>query len=286
MRIIALTTCHNRREVTLRALDSLLRQSFPSNYTLDICLVDDGSTDGTSDAVQSAFPNVTVLNGTGDLYWAGGMRFGWEHFVQQQDFDYLLVFNDDIELYPNALEVLFSAAVEVVASGNDAFAITGAFKEPETGGVAYGGVVSNSRWHPLRFGKIAPTDNIQNCDTLNMNLALISKPALNNIGFLSSDFIHAKADYDFGLRLRAKGGRIVLAAGYVGECSTNPTKDTSDESGLSLKERWRYLTSIKEQSPRERALYYKRHAGLLWPLFWVLPYIRVCLGVKKYNVYK
>lgn len=280
MKIIALTTCYNRRDITLRALDSLHKQSLPAGYSLDICLVDDGSTDGTSDAVRSAFPDATIIKGTGDLYWAGGMRFGWDNFVKQQEMDLLLVFNDDIKLYPNALEMLLTAAAEVAASGNDAYAITGAFKEPGTDDIAYGGVVRNSRWHPLRFGKIAPTEKIQDCDTLNMNFVLISKTTLNRIGFLSQDFVHAKADYDFGLRLRNDGGRIVLAAGYIGECSTNTIEGTSDEFGLSFRERWKRLTSIKEQSPRQRALYYKRHAGWMWPIFWILPYIRICFSGK------
>jgi len=280
MKIIALTTCHNRRDITLRALDSLHKQLLPAGYSLDICLVDDGSTDGTGEAVKSVYPKIAVLKGTGDLYWAGGMRFGWEHYVKQQELDYLLVFNDDVELYSNALVSLFSAANEVATSGNDTYAITGAFKESVTGSIAYGGVVRNSRWHPLRFGKIAPTEKIQDCDTLNMNLVLISKEALKQIGFLSKDFVHAKADYDFGLRLREEGGRIVLAAGYIGECSTNSINGTSEEPGISFKERWKRLTSIKEQSPHQRALYYRRHGGFMWPIFWVLPYIRIFFSGK------
>lgn len=278
MKIIALTTCHNRRDITLRALDSLYKQSLPEDCSLEVCLVDDGSTDDTSESVKSTYPKVTILKGAGDLYWAGGMRFGWEQFVQQQDFDYLLVFNDDVELYRYAIESLLSAATEVTSTGNDTYAITGAFRESTTGEIAYGGVVHNSRWHPLRFGKIEPTEHIQECDTLNMNLVLISKQALKQIGFLSRDFSHGKADYDFGLRLKAAGGRIVLTPGYIGECSTNPVTGTSEEPGILFRERWRRLTSIKEQPPRQRALYYRRHGGWIWPIFWMLPYLRICLS--------
>jgi GT2 family glycosyltransferase len=273
MKIIALTTCFNRRDMTLRTLDSLYRQALPEGCCLHVCLVDDASGDGTSEAVMSEFPNVTLLRGSGDLFWAGGMRFGWEHFVRQQDMDYLLVFNDDVDLCPNAVERLLAAAAAVTASGCDIYAITGAFREPETGSIAYGGVVRNSWWHPLRFGKITPTDTLQDCDTLNMNLALINIHALESIGFLSRCFRHAKADYDFGLRLRSAGGRVVLAPGYMGECSTNSMKGTSSEPGLSFIERWHRLTSIKEQDLRERAVYYRKHGGVLWFLYWMMPYV-------------
>lgn len=280
MKIIALTTCFNRRDITLRALESLQQQLLPPGYSLEICLVDDGSTDGTSDAIRSSFPHVTVLNGSGNLYWAGGMRFGWDEYVKNKDIDYLLVFNDDVDLYANALNTLITAAEEVNKLGDTPYVITGAFIEPNTKETAYGGVVHSSKWHPLRFKKINPKDIIQDCDTLNMNFALINRKALNQIGFLSRGFIHAAADFDYGLRLREKGGRVVLAAGYVGECSVNSIKGTSAEPGISFRERWHRLTSIKEQSPGQRALFYKRHAGWLWPLFWVMPYIRVPLRGK------
>jgi len=280
MKIIALTTCFNRRDITLRALESLQQQSLPPGYSMEICIVDDGSSDGTSNAIQSAFSDVTILNGNGELYWAGGMRFGWDNYVERQDMDYLLVFNDDVKLFPNAIEKLIAAALEVKISGCEDFVISGSFCEPKTNTVAYGGLRRSSRWHPLRFSKIEPTANIQECDTLNMNLALISNHALRQIGFLSSGYIHGKADYDFGLRLREKGGRVVLAAGFIGECGKNSTKGTSNEPGISFKERWDRLTSIKEQSPGQRALYYRRHSGLLWPIFWILPYLKVCLGGK------
>lgn len=261
--------------MTLRSLNALQQQSLPSGYSLDICIVDDGSTDGTSDAVRSSFPNVTVLKGSGNLYWAGGMRLGWEEFVKYQDMDYLLVFNDDIKLYHNALEKLVMAAEEVNELSDAPYVVTGAFIDPNTKETAYSGLKRSSRWHPLRFKKINPNNVIQDCDTLNMNLTLISREALNQIGFFSQGFTHGGADYDYGLRLRKQDGRVVLAAGYLGECSLNSIRGTSSEPGISFRERWHRLTGIKEQPPQQRALYFMRHAGWMWPLLWILPYVRV-----------
>lgn len=280
MKIIALATSYNRRNLTLRSIDSLINQSLPAGFSLEICLVDDGSTDGTCEAIKSMFPDVTILKGNGNLYWAGGMRFGWDNYVKKQDMDFLLVFNDDVRLFENSIEKLIAASSEIQESGDSAYAISAAFIKSGTNETAYGGVVRSSSWHPLRFKKVIPKNTIQDCDTLNMNLALISVHALNLIGFFSRDFIHGRADYDFGLRLRSAGGRVLLAPNFLGECNKNPIKGTSDEPGLSVRERWKRLTSIKEQPPRERAIYYRAHAGLLWPLFWVLPYIRVLLRGK------
>ena len=278
MKIFALATCHNRRALTLRALDSLCRQSLPDGSELRICLVDDGSSDGTADAVRTEFAQVTLIEGKGDLFWAGGMRFGWEQFVRHQAFDYLLVFNDDVDLYPDALETVIAAARSLESEGCTAFAVAGALKNPETGALAYGGVVRENWWHPLRFAKIPPADSMQKCDTVNMNFTLISRAALDLIGFLSPEFVHKTADYDFGLRLCKAGGRVVLAPGYVGNCATNSEKGSVNEPGISVRQRWHRLTGVKGQPARMRAIYCRRHGGVLWPVYWVIPYIRVIFG--------
>lgn len=276
IKIIALATCHNRREKTLRALSSLQAQLLPSGCSLEICLVDDGSIDGTGDAARRAFPYIKVLQGTGDLYWAGGMRFGWKKYIKYQDFDYLLVFNDDIQLNKTAISRLLSAGEIMNARGYKAHAVAGAFKDIETNTVSYSGVVRSSLWHPLLFNKLPPTESIQECDTLNMNLALLSFKALKLTGFLSSEFTHCKADFDFGLRLRKQGGIVVLAPGYMGTCNINPIKGLSSEPAIPFWTRCRRLISIKEHPPGESALYLRRHGGFLWPIFFAIPYFWIC----------
>lgn len=281
MKLIALATFYNRRELTLRSLKSLYQQILPDGCNLSVCIVDDGSTDGTATEVRSAYPDVVVLSGPGGMYWAGGMRFGWEEYVSKQMPDALLVFNDDICLYPNALSTLIQVGSDLANSGQKAHTITGALKDPNTNNVAYSGVIRCSRWHPLRLSMLTPSNQIQECDTLNMNLALISRDALSLIGFLSPEFRHKRADFDFGLRLKRAGGSVVLAPGYLGECSRNSQYGTSKETGISLCDRWHRLLSIKEEPYIERAFYCRRHGGLLWPIWWAIPYISVLLGRRS-----
>ena len=56
MRITALLASHNRRPKTLACLSSYFAQEVPDDVTLSAVLVDDGSTDGTADAVRERFP--------------------------------------------------------------------------------------------------------------------------------------------------------------------------------------------------------------------------------------
>jgi len=277
MRILGLTTCHNRRETTLRALSSLEGQILPENTYLHVCIVDDASDDNTASAVRSAFPEVTIVHGTGDLFWAGGMRFGWQQYAVSADFDYLLAFNDDVELFPDALQRLLTTAAVVEDDGCTAHSVSGALMDPDTGRTTYGGVVRRSWWHPLRFERLDPQDRPLECSTLNMNCALISRHALSLTGFLASEFKHKRADYDFGLRLRDLDGRVVLAPGYVGKCRRNNSNDQPEPTDVAFSEAWRQLTGVKKQPPRERATFFRRHAGRLWPIYWILPYLRIAL---------
>ena len=69
MRIAAIITCHNRKEKTLVCLKSL----FQIIQNIDVFLTDDGSTDGTSEAVKKIYPQVNIIQGDGNLFWSRGM---------------------------------------------------------------------------------------------------------------------------------------------------------------------------------------------------------------------
>ena len=68
--ILALATCFNRKETTVRAINVLTNGNH--ELSLDFIITDDGSSDGTSEALKQ-FSNVTVLHGDGNLYYTGGM---------------------------------------------------------------------------------------------------------------------------------------------------------------------------------------------------------------------
>jgi len=97
--IAVLITCHNRLEKTKACIHSFYNSILPENYLFDIFLVDDGSTDGTSETIKKEFEQVNVIQGNGNLYWAGGMRLAWQTALQKQKFDAFLLLNDDVILH-------------------------------------------------------------------------------------------------------------------------------------------------------------------------------------------
>ncbi len=90
---------YNGREVTLEALESLRRMKYPS---YELIVVDNGSTDGSHEAVGARFPEVTRVRTEENLGPAGGANLGVRHALDG-GFDYVLILNNDIEVAPDLL---------------------------------------------------------------------------------------------------------------------------------------------------------------------------------------
>jgi len=272
MKIVTLTSVRNRIDHTLTALSDLHEQALPLDVSLAHVIVDDGSTDGTGEAVRRDFPDVEIVAGDGQLYWAGGMRFGWVKCVSRKGIDYLFVYNDDVRLEPDAISCLLEAA----ASQNEPHVVVGSFLSMNGQETTYGGRWRSSRWHPLKFAKIVePNGTLQEADTLNMNGALISRSALSKVGFLSDYFVHAAADFEYGLKLRKADGKVIVAGQHIGRCDLNPASIILPEHSEKLADSLRQLFDKKREPLRQRLKYYYHHGGWLWPVFVIAPYLTI-----------
>ena len=70
---------HNRKEMLLRLLRSILESSYTK---LEIIVIDDASTDGTSNAIKTLFTNedkIRVIRNSKNLYAAGSRNVGIKH---------------------------------------------------------------------------------------------------------------------------------------------------------------------------------------------------------------
>lgn len=100
---------HNRKRVTLDCLSHLQRNGDLKRYS--VVVVDDGSVDGTHKAINQLYPNVTVLTGSGDLWWTGAIKCGME-YAYSQGAEYFIWLNDDCLPEPNSLQFLIDFLVK------------------------------------------------------------------------------------------------------------------------------------------------------------------------------
>lgn len=125
---------HNRWNFTVQCLKSLTRQTVYER--MQIHVVDDGSTDGTSERLATEFPDVNVIRGDGNLWWTGAVAKAIENlrpvFAEN---DYFLLVNNDALLSAETVEVLMCesvglankvgrASVAPIAVGEDSNAIS------------------------------------------------------------------------------------------------------------------------------------------------------------------
>jgi GT2 family glycosyltransferase len=273
--IAALLTCYNRKAVTLAALARLFAQSAAEEVT--VFLVDDNSPDGSGEAVRAQFPQVRLLHGDGNLFWCGGMRRAFAAALEE-DFDFYLWLNDDTMLEPGALDRMMNAYQWVAGRGDGKAIIAGSTRDPQSGRQTYGGLVRASRIHPFKYRMVEPGSEPLPCLTMNGNCVLIPRCVAERVQNLSAEFSHGIGDLDYGLRARQAGCSVWIAPGYIGSCAWNAPRGNFLDEKLPLRQRWRQMMTTKGLPPGEHMEYARRHGGPLWPVFWLLPYLRVVLG--------
>lgn len=280
LRVGVALACHNRREKTRACLEALFLAAdrIRESAALEIIITDDASTDGTAAMLREQFPRVEVIAGSGELFWAGGMRLAFGRLLER-GLDHYLWLNDDTVLFPDALETLLATHRAMVATTGRAGVVVGSTCD-DSGRVTYGGLRRRAgRLGALGFERIAPATQSQPCDTHNGNVVLVSAQAAACLGNLDAGFTHGMADMDYGLRAVAAGVPVFVAPGFAGRCIIDHTVEGSyKDPSLPLARRWRLLTSPKGLPVDAWWLMCRRHAGVFWPIHFAWPYVSTLLA--------
>ena len=207
MKLAVLMTCYNRVETTLRAL-GLLYAAADGVADIDVCLVEDASPDGTGAKVKERFPHVHIVVGTGQLYWAKGMRKAWETaVVERNDCDGFLWLNDDLYLRPDAIAGMLDDYEKTKS------VIVGACSEDATEMKCSYGAKNH------RDCLIVPNGAPQLADGwFNGNCVFVPRDVYLKVGMISGEYTHARADYDYAERLKKVNIPFYCSAKYVGVC--------------------------------------------------------------------
>ncbi len=264
---------HNRKQLTLKCLACLFRQTIP-NYR--VIVVDDGSSDGTAEAIRSQYPAVLILTGTGSLWWTGatnlGIRYAQEHWSQTTP-NFILTLNDDTEVPANYLETLLAAyqANEPCIVGSVSVDI----QPPHR--LLYAGTGLNlwvphiDDWAVTRFQNnyetLRATGPYIRSESLPGRGMLIPQRVFEVIGLFDEQrFRHYMSDLDFTVSARKAGFPLIVSvASIVYEYTDTTGFDVKQQA--TLRQFRQALTSIK--SPINYPVRYRfarKHAplGLLY----------------------
>ncbi|MEZ5176879.1 MAG: glycosyltransferase family 2 protein [Acidimicrobiales bacterium] len=221
VRVVAVAAAHDRRDLTVRWVRSLVASDL-TGLALHVVLVDDGCTDGTAEAVRAVLPSVEVVRGDGSLYYAAGTNLGLRHALAHRP-DYVLVANDDTELAPDALGHLVDAAMRrprslvapVLVRAEDPGRAFQVFPRWQT---RYGG------WrHRHHLRTEALPDEPLEADVLVGNAILVPHRALDEGGLLDDRGLHNwVGDAEWTPRLRRAGWRLLVDPGR--RCGAHPAR--------------------------------------------------------------
>ena len=103
-RVCAVIVTYNRKDLLRECLNAVLGQTRPPEHVL---VVDNASTDGTSEMLKEEFPQVEVLRLPKNQGGAGGFHEGMKR-AYEMGFDWLWIMDDDTIPYPQALEALLT----------------------------------------------------------------------------------------------------------------------------------------------------------------------------------
>lgn len=181
---------HNRREITLRFVASLARQT---KVSYRLILVDDGSTDGTADAVTALLPETVVIRGTGKWWWAGAIQqaLDWLARSDPAGDPVVLIINDDTEIPENFL----ATGYRLVEESPRTLFCARAFSRMTAGLVDMGVHVD---WKHYRFEPVHEESRINCLSTRGLFLRLADVSRIG--GFRPQYLPHYLSDYEFTIR--------------------------------------------------------------------------------------
>lgn len=274
MQIAVLITCYNRKDKTLSCLNALYKQ-LECGVSFAVYLVDDGSTDGTTFEVKNKYPDVIIIQGTGFLFWNGGMRLAWDVASGDKNYDLYLWLNDDTILIERAFQIITETYLKYIKTHSKEPIIVGSTKDNETNAFSYGGRTKKRPMDLLASKWILPTNKPEPIETFNGNLVLIPDAVFKILGNLDKGFIHGAGDIDYGLRARRLKIPMFIAPGYLGFCSRHTDILKWTDPNVPFKERLSHLNSPKGLPLKQWKILVKRHTGVLWPVYYYKVIIRV-----------
>src|SRR5262245_16665354 len=104
--LAVLVLSHNKRDAALNCLDSVARLRYEPRQ---IIVVDNGSEDGSADAIARAHPEICLVRNPTNLGAPGGRNLGIRWIAKRFDYRYLLFLDDDASVDERLADELVAA---------------------------------------------------------------------------------------------------------------------------------------------------------------------------------
>jgi hypothetical protein len=198
----------NGRDLTLRCLEDLRKSDYPEVTRV---IVDNGSTDGSTEAIVKAFPDVGIIRNSANLGWAGGsnqgIAWGLAHGA-----DYLLTLNNDTWADPAMISNLVAAATKLQ---DQVVTIPKIYlgSDPTRFWFACGrvnfwtGLFSNPAFNMIDDGRFDSSPEVEYASGC---CILIPRGIVERVGGFDDSFFSYVEDVDWSIRCRRAGFRIFL----------------------------------------------------------------------------
>jgi GT2 family glycosyltransferase len=230
---------HNRKKFTEACLHSFQNQTIKSDY---IIVVDDGSSDGTEEMINTQFSDAIVLKGNGNLFWTAAINMGIK-LALSLGADYVLTMNNDTVASKNFIEKMMLHAKPDILLG--ALDIDIKSKKPYYGGELFSWRTGHSEFL-LRILTRRKQKGLHEVSLFPGRGLLIPKRVFETVGlFEEKKLPHYLADYDFTQLARNKGFKVFC--NYDAKIYTHPEEggDHKIRSKKSLRNYINHLFSIR-----------------------------------------
>lgn len=294
-RIAILLTVHDRCAKTLACLDSVasaFQQQEEQPFGVEVFLTDDGSSDGTTDDIQTRsypFP-VHILQADGSLFWNGGMINSWRAALEsRQDYDGYLWLNNDTIVLPHYWNELIEADRYCRATYGCGGIYVGSTKGYDNGNgeqITYGGF-NFTNPITLKDEFVVPNGNYQPCQCAHGNLTYVSQDVVAELGIFTDEYIHSGGDHDYTYRAYKHGTPLLVLPSFVGICENDHPEDGyAAFMQMSLKERLHYLKSPLGFNLHNTLVFQRRCFPYRYPFVWVMGHLKALFPKTYWRIYQ
>lgn len=237
---MTIVATHNRKELTVRSISSLIASCKEAEVDLEVVVVDSASSDGTLEALRELNCLLTEVSVPSDKYWAESMRIAWQHTRLMQA-EYIVWLNDDVVLERPAIGEMIRLSKNL----SDTAVVIGSLSDQFGESITYGGYMRGPWFARLRLSRLVPGQDRKFADLANGNLLLVRKSLDKALGGFPPGFRHSGADLLYTWKAHRAGVPVVVAGGILGTCQANPTTNTWMDRSLPFRRRWKLLNSPK-----------------------------------------